>query len=162
MNITLMIALLAVVLAIVLLRIRSSKKHRVLMQELHDFAKENDCQIMESECWKGLHTVTKIGLDTNRLKLFFIRSVKGSSCSFYVDITELKGVTKYCSNRFMGEGREQGTLIDVVGLTLSYKNNKRKDEFLEFFNCDFDRFRVDGEIQLAEKWEDSISQLINL
>lgn len=162
MNIISIVALLAVVSLVVFLRIRSSRKRREIMKELHDFAHLNGCIITESDCWKGMHTITKIGVDTHNRKLFFMRTVRGSVSTFFVDLNDIKRVTKDYTQRSVGEGKEKSTVMDSLGLAISYIDAKRKDDFLEFFNTQHDFLRADGEIQLAEKWEDSLSHLVGL
>lgn len=162
MNQTLIAVLTALAIVVVLLRIRATRKRQELVKELQDFARVNGAKISEYDCWKGLNTLTKLGVDTQTRQLFFIRSVQGSVSTFFVSLDDIRKVSKDYHQRSMGEGKERSTVIDLIGLRISYLDSKKKEDFLEFFNTDHDHLRVDGEMQLADKWEDSLTHLIGL
>jgi hypothetical protein len=59
-----------------------------------------------------------------------------------------------------GEGKNKQTLIDVVKLELLFKVKYKPSMFLEFYNNEYDRFYLTGELEYAEKWADVINNAV--
>jgi hypothetical protein len=152
---------LAAILAILLIKQKASKKRIENKKEIDALAQENGCTISDFDYWAGINSRTKIGVDNSNLKLFFSRTINNNNPSTkVVDISALSKATKYCSYRMMGEDKNRTSVVDVIGITLSYSDKKQPEELLEFFNGKFDNLMVTDEIQSSEKWEAIISDLI--
>lgn len=142
---------------IVFLRFRNKKSKEKKLSPLFNFARENNCEISMYDRWDK----TLIGLDNSvNNKLFFIRKVADKEVKKIVNLSEIKNCHITKTTRTASFNRENVIVTDKIELVLTPVEKSKSDVVLEFYNTDYDSLNLSGELQLTEKWVETLNKLI--
>ncbi len=139
--------------------VRQKNKKRILkmLSPLHEFANENNSTVTSLDHWDK----TLIGMDdSEKSKLFYMRKVHGAEVKLAIYIPEIKTCRLVKTIRTAHLGKEKVSVIDRISVVISFKNTKKTDVELEFYNTDYDNLNLSGELQFAEKWTKLINSQI--
>lgn len=160
--VALLVLAVSVVVPVIYFKQKASKTRIANLKEINVLAGQSGCVVTDFDYWTAINSATKIGIDIDNQKLFFMRSVHGKSITKTIDLSEVRKAVKQCSYRTSGTDKNSSSLVDVVGITLQYNDRKRPDEFLEFFNGKVDNLMVVDEIQNSIKWEEVVNKSIGV
>lgn len=143
---------------IVFLRYKNKKSKEEKLSPLFNIARENNCEISMYDRWDK----TLIGLDNSvNNKLFFIRKVAENETRRVINLSEIKTCRIAKTTRTAYLNKENVIVTDKIDLVLSYGEKSKPDVVLEFYNTDYDSLNLSGELQLAEKWLETLNKLIS-
>jgi len=148
----LLIAAISIVVFLLLIRFKNKKTVNKKVAPLLLFANENNTEILKYDiCDKTL-----IGIDNKESNnLFFIRNISGNNTRSIIPLSDVYECKVYKAERkYMSS-----IIIDRLGLSLFCKNKSVIK--LEFYNSEHDRLTINGELQLANKWEEIINNGLN-
>jgi len=149
--------LLAIAGLVVFVRVRNQKREKRTISALKSLARENNCTISEYDHWDK----TLIGIDRNETnKLIFIRTTPLKEIRNVIDLSEAIGCRMAKSERTIKNDKETVTTIDRIEVVISF-HSKKEDLSLEFYNSDYDKLVLTGELQLAQKWTSMIKSRIS-
>jgi hypothetical protein len=134
----------------------NTKKKNQIVKELFNYAEESNCKISKYDYWSN----TKIGVDNDNQRLFFIRKEKQISVRKEINLMEIQKAQVITTTRSVGEGKNKQSTIDKIELALTLQAVNKPDSILEFYNTDYDRLSLTGELQLAEKWAGIINSIV--
>lgn len=155
--ITGVILTLVFVLPIMLIAKSSKSGDNQSLKVLNDLAAVNNCKISQFETSK--HKI--IGMDEDNLKVFFIRKNPDGIKEKVINLAEIKKCQVISSNKMIKHKEGSYKVIDRVELAFTYNDINRKNSILDCYNANYDNFIINGEFQLAEKWEKIINNILN-
>ena len=131
----------------VIMHIKHLKKENAIKQILFRTARENNCSISEFNILNSI----AIGLDKAAGKLLYTSKRNERETALVITLSGIQKCRLVTS--VTDENKEHGNIhFDKLALVFSYKEGRRPDDVLEFYNTSFDSFNLAGEYQLAEKW----------
>jgi len=139
---------------IVLLIFRRTRRKKILIKELTDYAAENACIISDYDIWNS----NRIGVDREKKYLFFMQKTDDSIYKSAININDVTVCKTNNVIRVVGDGKEKQSVIDKIILSISGKKEKA-DVNLEFYNSEKDGMQITEELQLAEKWAGIVNSL---
>jgi hypothetical protein len=148
-----LVALAGFIVPIVLMTRKRVNKEKKIVQSLLNFAANNNSKISEIDCWN----TTAIGIDKETHNLFFLKKNGKNEMVKGINLLEIQKCRIINSKRNTGDKDSSQYVIDRIELVFTNRNQKGPEIMLEFYNCDYDGFRLSGESQLIEKW----SRIVN-
>tara|TARA_Y100000815_G_scaffold275729_1_gene316537 strand:- start:1685 stop:2230 length:546 start_codon:yes stop_codon:yes gene_type:complete len=128
-------------------------KEKKLLRSLQSLAAPFNTKISEKDCYANF----AIGLDEAHEHVYYYKKSKEMDFKNCIEINELK----HCHvNKIGPNGNVKAEHIDRLELVLQPKDAKKPNQVLEFFTSQ-DFINVNGELLLAEKWENNINKLIH-
>ncbi|WP_026463849.1 hypothetical protein [Adhaeribacter aquaticus] len=134
--------------------INNKKKDTKLLQRLRLLAEKTNGSITHYDLWSN---TLLIGIDNNTCQIFFIRQEENKETSKQIELSEIQTASVLNNSREINNKEGSSKISDEIGLLLSYKGQRQKEEVLTFYNSNFDGLMLKGELQLADKW----SRIIN-
>jgi hypothetical protein len=134
---------------------RSTKKReRQLLQSIFKLAQKSDCTVSLFDHWNK----SAIGVDESIKVIFFTKATDNHEMLAKVNLSEIQkcrviNVTRTVNNNGFH-------YIEKLELTLTYHDKNKAESILEFYNANSDSLSLNGELQLIEKWQKIISELI--
>ena len=151
------IIILAIVSLIVLIKRRNRIRKKNLFSVLQSFAKENNSEISSCDQWDK----TLIGIDTSEINsLFFIRTISDTEFREVINLSEVKKCRLIKTERTEFYHKENVNVIDKIELVFSFFDTPKPDIRLEFYNTDYDKLTLSGELQLAQKWSETVASIL--
>ena len=152
------ITILAIISLIVFLHIRNRKREKKAFSVLQNFAKEFNCHVSSYDRWdKSL-----IGIDSGEMnKLFFLRTISNKEYREAINLSEVMSCRLVLDERTVQYNKEKVNVIDKIDLVFSFVNTHKQDVKLEFYNADYDRLTLSGELQLAQKWSGIVKSILD-
>ena len=147
--ITALIMLAVCVLPFVLMNRKKQKRIKHLKQTFTDFAKETNNTVGELDVCGGI----VIGLDQKSNSLFFVKEHAETTVKICIELEHVIGVSLE-KPQFNGS-----TSFEKIVLNFSIKNNPSKLIQLFLFD-EKDKMQLDGELQLAEKWQKKLQEVL--
>jgi hypothetical protein len=136
--------------------VKDSQKRKVLLLKLTELALLKDGTPTQSDVWRNQYA---IGLDQEKKILAYMRS-NAEPWSSTIDLQQVKSANIQKIIREVKTGKSNNTVVDYVGIELSYLQEGSKPTVLEFY--DGESFSdLNGESVLAEKWVELISTSLN-
>ncbi len=132
-------------------RKRKAKKRR-LLQDFTAKANEQELAIGPHEFWAPYYA---IGLDPVKKKLLYTRHVEGVEQQVLVDLLEVSSARVINLSKDSNDGR----IIDRIDLAFAYRNTKRPEKMVEFYNKE-ESLNLNDELRLAEKWMKLVNENI--
>ena len=148
-----LIFLIICVLAVVLVNSNKKKKGKRFSQTLFDMVEKNNCKISEYDLWNN----TLIGIDKDSHYLFFIRKTDSNVITNEIDLSEIQKCRVVNSARIVNNKKSSSNVIDKLELSFSYRDPKKNETTMEFYNTNRDSLTVYRELQLIEKWSEIIN-----
>ena len=146
MNSTLLIGLIliaAIVVPIALLNYKKAKKNAVIKAQFAEMTKS--AIIANQEFWNGY----LIAIDEVDKKCFYIHQEDTSCKSQIIDLTQYSSCRVVTSSSL----GTSGTAVDMVELVFTPKIKNAETMSLLFFDAETDGFTLNGELQIAERWQ---------
>ncbi len=151
------VTLLAIAGLIVFVRVRNQNREKRAVSVLKSFARENNCTVSTYDHWDK----TLIGIDGNETnKLIFIRTIPEKEIRSVIDLSEAIDCRMAKSQRTIKNDKETVNAIERIEVVISFYG-KKEDLALEFYNNDYDKLVLTGELQLAQKWTGIIKSMIS-
>lgn len=144
------------IIPFIIIRINRKKKEKQLIQNLNALANEINCQITRHEIFRDLI----IGMDEETKTLFFIKNDEDKFACQYIKLKEIQKCSILKTNTEMNADFGNGSIIEKLELSLTYKGIPQSEILLQFYNRDQNN-QLMGEIELIEKWNKSINELID-
>jgi predicted transcriptional regulator len=136
--------------------IKDTKKRKVLMLKLSELASLKNGMPTHSEIWRNQYA---IGLDSEKKVLVYLRS-SDQPLTSTIDLQQVKSAKIQKITREVKSDSSKRTIVDYVGIELSYLQERSNPTVLEFFDAELFT-DLNGESVLAEKWVDLISNSLN-
>lgn len=131
-----------------------NKKKKGLLGQLEEMAGKEDCNISYHEfCCNFV-----IGLDETKNHLFFYKKAENQEFAKSINLQNYNSCKMYNSNRTVGEKKEKYYVVDRLELIFYPAGKETPEVSIEFYNDDYDRLTLSGELQLAEKWEKLLNE----
>lgn len=144
--------LLLFVVPILLLNRRRKNKEKIFKQKLYSLAEKESCSIQEIETWNN----TGIGYDQNTSKVFFVKKIAFKEITDNIDLKETLSCQLLNTNHSVNTN--DGTKLIVEKLELIFTLKNKTEKTLLFYDNDFDNLDLDGEIQIANKWQSFLTK----
>ena len=139
-------------------RLRKKSRDKKVLAALLTLAKENNAIVSEYDFWEN----TLIGIDrSENSKLFFIRNIPGRQMRQCISVSEIANCKLHRTEQKVKYNKELVDVIERIELIISFKKHK-DDLVLEFYNTDFDHHILSRELQLAQKWNDIVNDIVTL
>lgn len=151
-----LVVLIGIVLPIVLLNSKKKNKEKQFIKTLFDLAEKNNCKISEHNLWNN----TLIGIDKETRKLFFIRKTDNNLTTNEIDLSEIQKCRIVKSNRIVNNKDSENNVVDKLELSFAFRDTKKSETILEFYNTNRDNLTVYRELQLIEKWSELVNATI--
>jgi hypothetical protein len=126
----------------------NKKKKSQFLQLLFKLAERNNCKISNFEQWNN--SIIGIGEDSN--SVFVISKIDEVETSLQINLADIQKCRVMESSRTVGEKGATMKVVDKIELAFINRDKNKSDTLVPFYNADYDRLTLSGEIQLAEKW----------
>ncbi|HAQ38110.1 MAG TPA: hypothetical protein DCX89_00950 [Saprospirales bacterium] len=131
------------------------RKKSQLLKQLKALASANNGQISRHE-FSG-HTL--IGMDENKLLVFFIKKIHDQMTEQVVDLAGIQEVKIYNGGKVINNQNAEVRIGDKLEMGFIPRDSGQLTTKLEFFNVK-DNFQLHTELLTAEKWAGEINQLL--
>ena len=162
MDLTTIITIAIILFCIVLFVLQSRKKKQKeaqLLQPLFELAEKNNCKISKHERLNN----SFIGIDELANIVFVVSNVNNIESSQQIDLADILKCRVIESSRSVSTKEGSIKVVDKSELSLVNPDKNKPDTKVEFYNADYDRLTLTGEVQLSEKWckilNDKIAEL---
>jgi hypothetical protein len=144
------------VLPIILIARSANGGEKQLIDELNKIAAVQHCKIAHFDVLKN----AAIGMDNEKFHLFFVRKKQGEIQNSTIDLKEIKKCQVVSSSK--GTKSKSGTYkeIERIGLQFTYLIPTKNINTIDFYDVHTDNGPINGELQLANKWETKISKSV--
>lgn len=142
------ILLITLIAPIVVINKRISNKRKQFLNQINEFASEDQKEVIEFETWTNNSI---IGISNDNKMLYFIRNTSNYNLKTKVVVSEIK-------NCFIKENKEFQK-INSLELVFELKSNK-SNVVLEFFKADEKNFMIGEEMRIAKSWQSKLSEEI--
>lgn len=151
-----LIVVLLFVLPIILIAKSANGGEKQLIDELNKIAAVQHSKIAHFDVLKN----AVIGMDNEKYQLFFVKKKQGEIQNSTIDLKEIKKCQVVSSSK--GTKSKSGTYkeIEKIGLQFTYLIPTRSINTFEFYDVHSDNGPLNGELQLANKWEKKISKSV--
>ena len=130
-----------------------NKKEKQLLLLLNNLAIQQQSNISKYDVF-GYYA---IGIDEIKKNVFYQFKAKEIEKQQFVDLTTIKKCKiENVSKSTDGNSR----VVEQLNLNLSFIDKNKPDIILEFYNAEVN-FQLNGEIQLIEKWNTLINNMLN-
>ncbi len=144
------ISLLALIFPFVLDYRNRKKKENNLLEPLKRFAQQQNGQINDYEVCENFI----IGIDKARNSVFFYKEEKDNVISQFIDLNDIQTCKVITSQKTMSNSK----IVDKLELNFMDKNQAKQT--INIYTAD-GISRLNGEIQLANKWSELINKQLN-
>lgn len=129
------------------------KKEKQLLGQLKELASENNYTITQYDLWDQF----AIGMDDAANIVLMVNNTNQPSSRLEVNLSEVLHCNFIKTNRqFIGQPQDYKE-IGKIELVFINRNKQRPTIVMEFYNFDKGGSSLSGELQLAEKWYNIIS-----
>lgn len=151
------IAIIICVLLYILLNRNKKKREKLFLQPLLKMAAQNNCQIHKHEIFGNF----AIGMDETKNFVFFHKLANDEVIEQSVDLGEIQSCKVINTSRML-KSRDGGSqkVIDRLQLSFIPLTKTKPGIKMEFFNSEVS-IRLNGELQLIEKWSKLINDHLN-
>jgi len=132
------------------------KRENNFLQSLSDIASQHDAKLDEKE----LAINFAIGLDVEKMLLFFVRKTNGQLLAQHIDLCKISSCKVLKTSRTVKFKGGDQQVIDRLELGLISAGKHIKEIKLEFFNSNVS-LQLFEEIQSIENWSKLINKMIN-
>ncbi len=146
----------AIAIPVFIFNRKKKLQEKLLRDRMDEIAQKSNCTISNYQQWKDL----QIGIDQKAGRLFFLRNTKDHESVSEVDLSQVQNARVLKAERIVNTGSDKYTAIDKIDLTFTLRNS-RSELALTFFNTSFDSPTVQGELQLAENWNEIANSWIS-
>lgn len=153
-----LIIILAIIVPIMYLSRHSGSKKKQMIQQLTDFARENNCVINKSEIFGSM----VFAIDFDAAQLFFIGHVDGEPNKQRIHLKNVKRSKVNLITRQTGTNRNYYKVTDKVEVVFSMKTASEPDIKITIYDSHYDSGQLTGEIQWAEQWAGIVNEFIAL
>ena len=144
------------ILPLVYLVNMQKNKDKKLLKSFHAAAKKFSVTISKNEVWNSGYC---IGIDDTNSKILYFYKKHGKEESTLIDLTEVKKCRTSNINRNVKTKAGNIYVIDRIELVFSYKDTATTDKSLIFYSA-VDDMTLNNELQLAEKWQNTINSAV--
>lgn len=139
----------------VITNLKNKNKDIKTQNIINDYANKNGFKIFEFE----IKPKYALGIDKDNAKLFYLNTVddKRSQNVEMIDLSEINTSKIQIEKHFTSNKKE---VIDKILLNLIPKESTTQTSSLVFYDSTVS-FQFDGEMQSIEKWQKTISQVLN-
>lgn len=149
------IALAICILPFIALSRSRKKTEQQRLSALQNFAARQNCQLSEYEFCGNL----SIGLDMVNKCVFALRKTEGGEISQYINLHGVQQCKAIQTSRNLNSKEGEYKVIDRIDLSFVPVAKNEPDTLLEIFNAQ-ENLQMVGELQLADRWEKRISNLL--
>ena len=127
---------------IVLMSRNKKKKEAQFLQTLFGLAERNNCKISTSERWNN----SVIGIDEVSNFIFIINKINEVETSQQINLADIQKCRVIESSRTVGEKGASMKAVDQIELAFINRDKNKVDSIVAFYNADYDRLTLNGEI----------------
>jgi BioD-like phosphotransacetylase family protein len=124
------------------------EKERQFLQPIKELAEKNRCKVSRFDLFNN----SVIGIDELNNFIFLIRKTKGNEISLVINLMEIQKCRVNEVTRLASSKDGSVKIFDKIELVLTNKDKNKQDIIVEFYNSNYDRLTLVGELQMAEKW----------
>jgi hypothetical protein len=121
---------------------------------LNDLAQKSNTQVSEYNNWLN----TAIGINEEKSELFFIKQTKENNEEQAIKINQITKAKISKITKTFDNNDKKMVIVEQVNLVISHKD--LPETVLVFYNIKTDSLSLSFELQLAEKWNKTINELI--
>ena len=142
------------ILPYLVLKIKSKRRDKVLLQWLEKFALQHQSLIYQHDIWGN----SAIGISADGAYVFAIRNANGTTKTHIIHLHDIY----FC--RIVNANSAQSSFITTTKLELQFthRDANKPDTFIEIYNAVYDGLTLTGELQLIDKWHQLINHRIGL
>lgn len=148
-------ALAVMIVPIFLIQFSNKRKKTKKLNSLKDKAKSLGVAINRQESWNEQF----IGIDTMNCKLVVFNNIEDISSSKYFDLKDFKSCSLNIERRGGKSKKEEGSIIERINLILQSTSLNNPDSKINFYDSAIN-MSIHNELELAEKWEKIICEVI--
>ena len=141
------------ILPFVIMRRKTAKREKHLLNEFMELANQHNCKITQHEVCEN----KVLGLAEKEKGLIFFKKGKEQDVKVFVDLSRIGKCSVLNTKRVINSDE---SIIERLELSFNSMNTKENDVFIELYNLKED-YQLDGELQLTEKWVGMINNTIN-
>lgn len=130
---------------------KSKNEEKAILNSFFDFATTHRGEVKEYDQLSNL----VIGYASNIESLFFFNVKERGRIETVIALSEIASCRLHKPIRRSLDGRD--TTLERIELILEYVQGKRPAEHITFYNLDDGSLKLQGELQLAERWHTLIS-----
>lgn len=135
-------------LPIILSIVNSSRRKKIILQKLFDFALKNNCKISQHGTCNNL----TVGIDDTENMIFFTKKTKDNEVFQQINLAEIQLCRVINSTRNVKHKETSLLVVEKLELAFAYQDKNKKEFLIEFYNCVDDGQAFTGEVQFIEKW----------
>jgi len=154
--IAVLIIVVSCILLVLIVNRKKKNKEKRFIQTLLDLADKRQCKISEYDHWNN----TLIGIDKDLHKLFFIRKTEEKAIIHEIDLLEIQKCKVVNTSRIVTLKESTQNVLDKLELSFTYRDQKKHETYLEFYNTNRDNLFLNGELSLIEKWSETVNENI--
>ena len=132
-------------------------KEKNLLKMLDDMASRNNNTIRDHQYWNH----SAIGIDSGNKMLFYCYKSDTQTYDRVYKLSEIQSCHVDIIRHKAGTKGEEQQVIDSISIVLEFKEKKRVDARLMFYDSETDSLNLNNELQLAETWAKTISDIIS-
>lgn len=149
-----LIIVISCILLVVIVNRKKKNKEKQFVQTLFDLAEKSNCKISEYDHWNN----SLIGIDKDSHKLFFIRKTEENAIINEIDLSGIQKCKVINSSRIVNNKESVQNVIDKLELSFTWRDPKKPEMSLEFYNTNRDNLFLNGELSLIEKWSEIVNK----
>jgi hypothetical protein len=143
------------IVPLVIMHYNRTKKENKRLQYLNDIAIQHNCKISKHEfCGDFV-----IGIDESRNFVFFFKNKNEDIISQFVDLSDIKTCKVIKNTKTIKTENENVIIIERLELSFLPTNKNKLETRFEFYDNEINN-QLSGELQLIDKWEEQINNLI--
>jgi hypothetical protein len=145
-----LIMVLIIIIPVVIINRKKKLKEKKLVQVLFDMAENKNSTINEYDNWNE----TAIGIDKALQRIFFVRKTIENQITREIDLKEMEKCRFINTNRVINNKETSQKIIEKLELGFTFRDVKKAELILEFYNLNYDSLSLRDEINLAGKWSE--------
>jgi len=138
------------------------KKESQFLQPLFALAEKNNCKISKYDRWNN----SIIGIDEDSNLVFNISKINEVETVQQINLADIQKCRIFESSRTVGIEKSSMKVVDKIELAFVKRDKNKPDTIVSFYNSDYDRLTLSGEIQLTDKWckiaNDKIAEIVKI
>ena len=155
--ITTIVFIAVITLPFVLTELSKKRKKNSLLRKITEMATSNGSSISEHEFCSDF----VLGIDSQSNHVYYFKKNDNREVAQHINLTGYKSCKAVTYGHSISENKNQYHVTDKLELNF-YPYDKDKAEIsIDFYNSEFDRLTLTGELQFVEKWEKILNEKIH-
>ncbi len=131
-------------------------KEKNLVEGLKVLASNNNSDIGEKELWNN----SAIAIDTNKQMVFYVYKSENQAYEKVISLADVIGCRVITTRHTSGFKKEKYKVVDTIALVFEHQNKSIANEVILFYDNEVDGLTMNGEILIAQAWEQKVKDAI--